>query len=193
MAHLVASLAVSRRTKTAAARLGNDVGTMTVRIPCQGDRMERLWVTAGLTKDRRSARGRASVAIWAPVFRLLRAVGLLRVFVQHQRFMTTFVTYLPGPKGPVSILGAPVADLVPFSSAPGNTAVTFTALSYNGRLTVTVSCDPAVVDDVPSMTRAVQDELDGLVRVPGGHVPADPAEFAFLPGADNDVSSGPLP
>jgi hypothetical protein len=131
--------------------------------------------------------------MWAPVFRLFQAVGLLRVFVQHQRFMTTFVTYLPGPKRPVSILGAPVTGLVPFSSAPGNTAVTFTALSYNGRLTVTISCDPAVVDDVPSMTRAVQDELDGLARVPEAHVTADLAEFVFLSGAGNDVPPGPLP
>ena len=103
---------------------------------------------------------------WAPVFSVLRTLGLLRFFVQHQRFITAFVSYVPGPKKQSSVLGAPVIEIIPFSSAPGNAAATFTALSYDGQVTVTASCGPGLAGGATSLASALQEELDCLAPGP---------------------------
>jgi len=72
--------------------------------------------------------------------------GLLRVLVRRQRMVDTFCSNLRGPAEEGRLAGRRVTDVVPLGTVSGNVPATFTALSYAGRLTVTVAADPAAVD-----------------------------------------------
>ena len=57
--------------------------------------------------------------------------------------------------------------LKPVSMTTGNVTVAFSALSYAGRLTVTIIADPVECPDLSTLAAALQDELDMLtVTVP---------------------------
>lgn len=94
-----------------------------------------------------------------PAFRALATLGALHCMID-QRLVTTFLTNLRGPERPVSIDAMPVTDVMVLSGMYGN--VTFAAISYAGRLAVTVLCDPDRVPDRELLARALQAELDAL-------------------------------
>jgi diacylglycerol O-acyltransferase len=52
-------------------------------------------------------------------------------------------------------------EIVPLSLASGNVTVAFTALSYAGRLVLTVNADPLTCPDLDRLVSALQDQLDG--------------------------------
>lgn len=60
------------------------------------------------------------------LFRVLGAVGLFRLSVDHQRLVHTFETNLRGPAEPVSLAGCTVRAIVPAAVNPGNVAVSST-------------------------------------------------------------------
>jgi len=98
-----------------------------------------------------------------PLLRVLAAVGLYRLFMNHQRRLHTLVSNVHGPDRPLALAGAPIAAVIPVSVAEaGNLTVTFVALSYAGTVTVTIIADPDRVRDLPVLTAALQTELDRL-------------------------------
>ncbi|SFO87819.1 acyltransferase, WS/DGAT/MGAT [Amycolatopsis arida] len=158
------SVPVSARHADGHARLGNQVGVIPVALPACGPRqLERVAET--MRRRTRSARG-ASVVLLAPAFRLLHALGLLRGIVERQRFVSTSVTYLRGPGIRLSLLGAPITDIIPVTTIKGNITVSFIALSYGGTLTVTVIADPDHCPDLPGLSAALQEKLDELAGLP---------------------------
>lgn len=142
-AHVVVSVAVGAARAQAT---GNRVGVMPVAVPTGGDRGGRLRAVAAATAARRAGERGASRAIAGPVFRALGVTGLLRVLVRRQRMVDTFCSNLRGPAEEGRLAGRRVTDVVPLGTVSGNVPATFTALSYAGRLTVTVAADPAAVD-----------------------------------------------
>ncbi|MCV2393606.1 WS/DGAT domain-containing protein [Actinotalea sp. M2MS4P-6] len=158
---VVVSVAVSARRSTTRAELGNRVGVMTVRVPLTGDLGDRLHSVAADSRRRKTSARGASAALLGPAFRLLAATGLFQWFVDRQRMVTTFLTNLRGP-AEVHLGGVRVRALVPIGILAGNVTVAFAALSYAGRLGVTVVSDPAVVpegDRVAERVRAALTEL----------------------------------
>jgi diacylglycerol O-acyltransferase / wax synthase len=160
---IVASVPVSGRASADAARLGNDVGVMPVRVPTTGPVVERLGRVRASTQLRKQAPPASSAALLQPVFRAAAATHLLRPFVDHQRLVNTFVTNLRGPQRPVHLLGAQVSQLVVLGGLYGNVTAAFAALSYAGTLAITVLVDPDAVPDHATLARAFEAALDEIV------------------------------
>ena len=161
---LVVSVPISARRTTTGADLGNDVGVMPIRVPLTGTLEARLAEVAAQTRERKartsSIRG-SSAALLGPWFRTLARVGVFGWFVNRQRLVTTFLANLPGPP-PVAVGGAEVRRIVPVGVIAGKVAVAFAALSYAGRLVVTVVTDPAVVPEGTLVAGALDQALRDL-------------------------------
>ncbi len=156
------SIPISARRTTDAAHLGNHVGVLPVTVPAQGDTVGRLSATAGITRQRKTTAPGSSAAIIDPIFRGLARIGLFDRFISRQRLVHTFVTNLIGPDHEQAFLGRPVTKVIAVPMISGNITVAFAALSYAGRLTVTVVSDPDTCADGAFLARAVQSELDIL-------------------------------
>jgi len=163
---VVISVPVSARRAATATDLGNEVGVIPMAIPTTLDPLERLNSTIRITRNRKQAPRAASAALLGPAFRILARLGLFRFFVDHQRLVTTFVTNVPGPDSRLSFLGAPITDVMAVPTTTGNVTVSFGALSYAGRLAVTVIADPDHCPDLPTLKHELQQEL-GLPGLPG--------------------------
>ncbi|CAN5266600.1 diacyglycerol O-acyltransferase [soil metagenome] len=155
----VAELVVSARASTTSHDLGNRVGVMPVRAPVHGSVPARLARVAELTRAQKTQARGASAALVGPVFRLLASAGLFRWFVDRQHLVNSFLTNMPGPTAPLAFAGARVLRIIPVTITAGNVGVAFAALSYAGRLTVTVIVDPDVVPEADAVAAAVAGEL----------------------------------
>ncbi|WP_211489909.1 wax ester/triacylglycerol synthase domain-containing protein [Georgenia thermotolerans] len=176
VAELVVSVPVSSRPAAAADDLGNQVGVMPVRVPATGDAPERLATVAGRTRAQKSRVRGASAALVGPAFRFLAAMGVFRWFVDRQRLVNSFLTNMTGPAERLTLAGAPVLRLVPITTTSGNVAVAFAALSYAGRLSVTVIVDPDLVPDLDALATGLRRQLHAITRSVGarpGRLPGD--------------------
>jgi diacylglycerol O-acyltransferase / wax synthase len=161
---------VANRRAAAADTLGNQVVPLLVGVPGAGAPVERLGRIAGTVRGARvSTTGQPPAAVPQPLLRVLAAVGLYRLYMNHQRRLHTLVSNVHGPDRPLALAGAPIAAIIPVSVAEaGNLTVSFVALSYAGTVTVTIIADPDRVPDLPILTAALQTELDALTTPPAG-------------------------
>lgn len=158
---LVVSVPVSRRTKTTATRLGNQVGAMPVSVQCEGTLLNRLRRTAEETARSRPSRDRDASMVWlGPVFWVLAKLGQFQRFVRAQHLINKFLTNVHGPTEELTMLGARVTAVIPVSPIAGNVTVAFTAFSYAGVLSVTVVADRDRWPDA----RPIAAELDRALR-----------------------------
>jgi diacylglycerol O-acyltransferase / wax synthase len=158
---LIVSVPFASRAGTDPDQLGNRSGVIPVSLPTTGAFLDRLAaVSATMRAAKQHERG-ASTAVLGPVFRLLARLGGYQYFIDHQSFVHTFVSNLRGPDAPISLLGCRVLDVVPLSVATGNITVSFTALSYDNRLVITVTCDPETCPDVDRLCSALRSQLAG--------------------------------
>ncbi len=157
----VVSVPISARRSTSSADRGNQVGVMPVRVDLRGDASARLARVAAETTARKSAPG-SSLALVGPLFRGAAAVGAFGWFVNRQRLVNTFLTNLRGPSDSVHLAGTPVTRIVPVTITAGNVGVAFTALSYAGRLGVTVITDPYVVPEGEELARELDRQLAAI-------------------------------
>ena len=74
------------------------------------------------------------------------------------------VSNVPGPREPVSILGAPVEALHSIAEIGNRHALRVAIVSLAGRLHFGFCADPAIVDDLEVMARGVETEADALIR-----------------------------
>jgi hypothetical protein len=72
---------------------------------------------------------------------------------------------IAGPPDPISLFGVPVVDVIPVSNLTGNLALGFLALSYAGRLNVTVQADADLFPDLPVLVGALREEC-GALHIP---------------------------
>jgi diacylglycerol O-acyltransferase len=148
--------------------LGNHSGAVPVRLPTRGPFAERLASAVVSTRAaKRHVRG-ASTVVLAPAFRLLDRLGLYQYFINHQRLIHTFVSNLRGPAQTLELLGRPLLELIPLSLGSGNLTVAFTALSYRGRLVLTINADPSTCPDVDRLCQALTDEFAALPATAAG-------------------------
>ena len=186
---LVVSIPVSARRDATATELGNEVGVIPVEVPTTGLPSQRLADTAAITRQRKTAARGSSAALIGPVFRVLARAGVFGWFVDRQRLINTFLSNLRGPEQRLSFLGAPVVEVIPVGAISGNVTVAFAALSYAGRLTVTVIADPDRCPDLQDVAQALQREL---LIVTGGdaphHRPQPPDDRRLWPSPDPSVN-----
>jgi diacylglycerol O-acyltransferase / wax synthase len=151
--------------------LGNANTPLVVAVPVAGDPTERLRRFAGTVHAARTAATAPPlIALFGPAFRVLAALGGYSWYLAHQHRFHTLVSNVPGPAGPLSLTGRPVAAIVPVTAGEaGNVTVSFDALSYAGTLAVTVMADRDRVADLPVLTAALRAQLAALVGMaPGG-------------------------
>ncbi len=159
---IVISVPISFRRGASDQKLGNQNAVVPVRLPTRGKPGERLRAVARLTGAAKLMPPGASNALLRPAFRLLSRLGLYQHFIDHQRLIHTFVTNVRGPAQSLSLGGCPVLALIPLASAGGNITVSFAALSYAGRLTMTLLADPETCPDLDDLRGYLTAELEAL-------------------------------
>ncbi|MFI9846654.1 wax ester/triacylglycerol synthase domain-containing protein [Nonomuraea sp. NPDC051941] len=159
---LVVSIPVSARTSATAARLGNQVGVMPVRLPTGGGLAHRLERIATITRARKSETPGVSAPWLARVGRMLARIHMMGWLLNHQHLIHTAVTNLRGPEEPLFFNGVRVRTIIPIALARGNVTIAFSVLSYTGILTITTVADAERVTDLPHLTRALHDELTAM-------------------------------
>ena len=162
----VVSMPVSSRQHVVGGELGNRTGVVPVLVPALGAFRDRLASVAGLTEEAKRHRRGASTALLGPVFRLLARLGLYQCFIDHQRLIHTFVSNLKGPEATLCLLGCPITGVIPLSVATGNVTASFTALSYDHQLVITVSADPETCPDLDQLQQELQHQLDLALSSP---------------------------
>jgi diacylglycerol O-acyltransferase / wax synthase len=158
---LVVSVPFASRTRTESDQLGNRSGVIPVKLPTGGGFSDRLTAVSAIMRAAKQQERGASTAVLGPLFRLLARLGGYQYFIDHQSFVHTFVSNLRGPDAPINLLGCRVLEVVPLSVATGNITVSFTALSYENRLVITITSDPKTCPDVDRLCIALRSQLAG--------------------------------
>jgi hypothetical protein len=159
---LVVSVPFSSRPRSSVGGLGNHSGVVPVVLPTLGSFRVRLASVAASTRVAKSRLRGASTAVLGPAFRVLDRLGVYKYFVEHQRLIHTFISNVRGPEQALQLLGCPLIELIPLSRTYGNVTVAFTALSYHGRLVLTINADPETCPDVDRLCQALIAQLDAL-------------------------------
>jgi WS/DGAT/MGAT family acyltransferase len=158
---VVVSVPFAARTRTGPDQLGNRSGVIPVKLPTSGGFSDRLTAVSTIMRAAKQYERGASTAVLGPVFRLLARLGMYQYFIDHQPFVHTFVSDLRGPDVPLSVLGCRVLEVVPLSVATGNVTVSFTALSYDNRLVITMIFDPETCPDADRLGSALKSQFAG--------------------------------
>ena len=158
---LRASMAVLMPTAEADSVVGNHAGTMIVPLPVgEGNPDIRLAAIAASTM-RAKRKQRAAVS---QVFTVAMAVsGLTRFFIRRQHLVNVLETNLSGPPFPLFIAGARLRDAYAITPVAGNVTASFAALSYNGRLDLSVHVDADAWPDLDILMRAMDADWRALV------------------------------
>jgi diacylglycerol O-acyltransferase len=158
---LVVSVPFAARTRTEPGQLGNRSGVIPVNLPTSGGFSDRLTAVSAIMRAAKQYERGASTAVLGPAFRLLARLGMYQYFIDHQPFVHTFVSDLRGPDEPLSLLGCRVLEVVPLSVATGNVTVSFTVLSYDKRLVITMIFDPETCPDADRLSSALKSQFAG--------------------------------
>lgn len=94
------------------------------------------------------------------------------VLAARQRVSNIYLANLAGPPVPVCLAGARVLELFPLANVVGNIGISVAALSYAGRLVVTVTSDPELHPDADVFVDGTARTVGALVRssVDGGEI-----------------------
>ncbi len=145
------------------------------------ERLQRVSAATRLRKNRHDAR-----AIYALRRSLSHAPERLRHRLQQvaqgpQEYSLN-ISNVPGPAGPIAVLGHRVHALYSVAEVSPHHALRVAAVSLHGRLSVGLCADPRVVPGLGSLARGIRDSIDEMCdrfvgrrseeRLPlAGHVP----------------------
>ena len=158
---VVVSVPVAVRGPRPAA--GNAVGVMPVAVPTSGDLVARVRAVTAQRRARLDGDHGRSLPLVLLAFRVLRALHLVRRYLDRQRLVNTLLTALPAVPGALLVGGAAVSAVVPLVPNRGNTTVAFATVRYRGRLVVSVVGDPDTGPDGAAVAGAVRRTLDEVV------------------------------
>ncbi|MCC5581678.1 wax ester/triacylglycerol synthase family O-acyltransferase [Microtetraspora sp. AC03309] len=146
---LVVVVPATIRNPAEARELGNAVGALSCRLPAgEPDSARRLDLVAAATRDAKATQ-HLSRQISTLMYGLLGWLSVLGLPMEnHQRSINLQVSNLPGPEVPLYLLGARIEDVMPITALTGNLTLTVAALSYHGRLNLTVIADRRRCPDV---------------------------------------------
>ena len=82
---------------------------------------------------------------------------------QSPRRFALNVSNVPGPRAPVSVLGAPVEGLHTIAEIGERHALRVSVLSYAGELCFGLCADPGIVDDVDALAGGIEAEAAALI------------------------------
>ena len=177
---LMAALAVSTRSATAAGTIDNQVGTIVLPLPAwEADPQSRLDQIVRTTREAK-ARRQLPAAIMG-VMAALAATPLGRYLNLHQRAVNVIVTNVVGPPVPMYIFGARILDVLPIVQLVGNIGLTLCAFSYAGRIYLVVTADAAAFPDLDVLIEGMERDWQALTATPAAEpVTARPRPPAVL-------------
>jgi hypothetical protein len=159
----VISVPVSTRRTATTAQLGNQVGVIPVTVLAISDPIQRLQEIAGITRSGGHRQGRgSSAAVLGGAFRLLARVGVFGWFINHQRLVNTSSRTCAGPATALLPRQQDHRHHRNQPPSPATSPVAFAALSYAGRLTVTIIADLETCPDLEPLAAVLQQQLDHL-------------------------------
>ena len=145
--------------------MGNGVSALFVRLPVSEEDPRRALETISSTTKRQKNKHQEDVPLVAlrlfdptPQSVLAGATSLFR----YQPMFNLIVTNVPGPTGPLYLLGARLLEAFPIVPLLGNQGLGVAALSYDGQLTLGVFTDPEVVPDAAVFCEGASKTLDQL-------------------------------
>lgn len=148
------------------SRFGNEVGSLRVAAPeDDGAPAEQLAAFAART---RHVKRRIRPWTWGAAAAgavLTRRLGLLPTTLRRQRLISTVLTYAPGPRASLRVLGTRVVAAVPLVPVVGNVTAIVAATSLGGRLDATVICSPESADRARSLADDLAAGLRGIASV----------------------------
>ncbi|MGV8965057.1 MAG: wax ester/triacylglycerol synthase domain-containing protein [Cellulomonas sp.] len=166
-----APVEVSVTVTVPSAAIENRVGAVRFAVPAPGASV--AGDLTALALDTRRRKRLISGSTWwltAQGFRAAGALGLYRRFVERQRAITTLLTNLRGPAGPLVVLGRRVTRAVPLATLVGNVAVATAALSCDGRMVVTIMCAPETTADADTFAADLRAGLAAVAGLAGAPV-----------------------
>lgn len=174
-----ASMAVAQKGPGESDHLGNHVGTMIVPLPIDVDDVrERLAMIAAATVH---AKTMQRSAVPQTFMAALALTGLTRFFIRRQHLVNVLVTNLPGPQFPLYVAGARLESVVPIPPIAGNVTASFAAISYDGRLTLSVHADGEAWPDLDVLMRGMESSWRRLNGGTGLRGPAHRGEQLARP------------
>lgn len=103
------------------------------------------------------------------------ALSRLTVPLVHQQpFANLVVTNVPGPREQLTLMGAPIEEILPIVPLAGNLSAGVAVLSYQDQLVVTIHADARACPDAAVMAEGMVTTLDALwaeslsVQMPAG-------------------------
>jgi WS/DGAT/MGAT family acyltransferase len=163
---LKALVPVSLRSVDQRGSLGNRVGGLVFPLPVgMGDPTTRLRavVSAGRHLKASGEATASQTLLDAADVLPAPAIGAATRLLDHQRLINLVVTNVPGPDGPLYVLGARLLEAVPMVPLAGNLTLGVAVLSYCGQVTLGITADTATCPDVDVFTRGVERSLDTLL------------------------------
>jgi diacylglycerol O-acyltransferase len=161
--HVTTSVAVSLRTPGSPAEAGNRTGGFLIRLPvAEPGPAERLHHLALSTAE---AKREQSVTAGNRLLVTLARLGVARWLSRHQQATQVMESNMAGPAAPVTMLGAPMLDVVAVGSLVGDVALSVVALSYAGRLNITVHADADAFPDLPVLLAGIRHDWAILTAI----------------------------
>lgn len=154
-----AMVPVSLRAGRGGGSPGNQLGSMIVPLPVgEPDPVAMLRQLAADTSQRKPrTRSRRS-----PVLRSTLLQRAAMALLTRQQVYHVYLADVPGPRKPLSLMGARMIELFPVVAIMGNLTIGVGALSFAGQLNITVVADPAACPDVDVLANGLRDTLRAL-------------------------------
>jgi diacylglycerol O-acyltransferase / wax synthase len=165
--HVTALVPVSTRDAADPLGPGNQVSGILARLPLADaeprDCLDVVSRQMTAHKQSRETELLATVlgsANWLPP---LLVTVLSDLSVNRQPLVNLVITNVPGAQIPLYLLGARMAEFLPYVPLGGNTTVGVAILSYDGQLAVGVTSDPEACPDVDVLVTGMQDQFASLL------------------------------
>jgi diacylglycerol O-acyltransferase / wax synthase len=92
------------------------------------------------------------------------ALGLRALFAMPPRTVTTVTTNVPGPREPLTLLGRPLLEILPYVPISTMIRTGVAICTYHDRVAFGVTADYTSVPDLALLARGIEEELDLLVK-----------------------------
>ena len=157
---LIANLPVSLRSARSARTIDNQLGFLALPLPVwEPDVEKRLDLIARITREAKSEQRPEAMATFLAA---ASAMPFCRALVARQHSVNVKVTYVPGPRVPVYLLGARVLDILPIARLFGNVGLTLGAFSYGGQISLVVTADATAFPDLDVLMAGMEREWSAL-------------------------------
>lgn len=170
---LVAVAPVNARSPSDAETIpGNKISAMSVRLATTiDDPVKRLQAIREFTRDAKEAKSGLSARLMTDLTKHIPGAtmaGVARLLTSERfapRQTNLFITNVPGPQFPLYMNGARLTHQYGMGPIANNMGLFIAALSYNGRISFSVTCDRAIMPDSEFFADCIRAAFEELRQV----------------------------